>query len=71
MIELPWSAEAVEAAISRIAHIDGMFEAATGWGSWTVGCANERERLTDWLREHGVRCEHRYQARTSDGGRTS
>ena len=37
----------VETVKARIAEIDGMFEAATGWGSWMVECANEREGLAD------------------------
>jgi len=35
-----------------------------------VECANEREALVNELAEYGVKIEHRYQARTSDGGRT-
>ena len=49
-------------AIIRIAEIDKQFEAATGWGSWMVGCANERESLAN---QFGL--EHKYQARTADG----
>lgn len=49
----------------RIAEIDGMFEAATGWGSWMASCANEREALAN---QYGL--PHKYQARTASGGRT-
>lgn len=35
----------LEAAKHRIAEIDAEFEAATGWGSWMVILANEREDL--------------------------
>lgn len=52
------SANDREAAVNRIAEIDAMFEAATGWGSWMVMCANERERLAD---KFGL--EHKWQAR--------
>ncbi len=52
-------------ARARIAEIDAMFESATSWGSWMVGCANEREALADQI---GV--PHKYQARTASGGRT-
>jgi hypothetical protein len=45
-------------AIKRIAEIDAMFAEATGWGSWMVMCANEREALAN---EFGL--EHKYQAR--------
>lgn len=53
------------ATIDRIAEIDAKFEAATGWGSWMVMLANERERLAD---EHGL--PHRYLARTDSGKKT-
>lgn len=55
-----------EKAITRIAQIDAMFEEAKGWGSWMVGCANEREALAN---QHGL--PQKYQARTSTGGRVS
>lgn len=55
-----------EEAIKRIAEIDAMFEAATGWGSWMVDCANEREDLATQFN-----LPQRFQARTSDGRRTS
>jgi TnpA family transposase len=54
-----------EEAEKRVAEIDAMFEQATGWGSWTVSAANEREFLAN---VHGF--EHKYQARTASGGRT-
>jgi hypothetical protein len=40
-----------EVAEKRIAEIDAKFEAATGWGSWMVMLANEREALAN---EHGL-----------------
>ena len=52
-------------AIKRIAEIDAMFEEATGWGSWMVMAANEREALAN---EHNL--PQKYQARTASGGRT-
>ena len=52
--------------IKRVAKIDLMFESATGWGSWMVECANEREHLANQL---GI--EHKYLARTGTGGRVS
>ena len=57
-------------ALKRIDAIDKMFEGASGWGSWMVMCANEREGLVDRLRGYGVEVEHKYQARTADGQRT-
>ncbi len=49
-------------AVARIAEIDLWFAGATGWGSWMVGCANEREALANrW------KLPHKYQVRTSDG----
>lgn len=60
-----------EAALRRISEIDAMFEQASGWGSWMVACANERERIVDQLRERGHNIEHKYQARTASGGRVS
>lgn len=56
-------------ALARIADIDKMFEDATGWGSWMVMCANERERLVDWLNTQGVAVSHKYLARTESGER--
>ena len=41
----------LEAAKARIAEIDKMFAEATGWGSWMVMCANEREVLASQLEE--------------------
>lgn len=57
-------------AIDRIAKIDRMFETATGYGSWMVMCANDREELVDQLRAGGIMVEHKYQARLADGART-
>ena len=51
-------------AKARIAEIDAMFEAATGWGSWMVECANEREALATKFN-----LPQKYQARTSEGAR--
>lgn len=56
------ASEALEAAKVRIAEIDAMFESATGWGSWMVMCANEREDLAT---KYGL--PQKYQARC--GGR--
>lgn len=55
--------------LARIAEIDAMFEGATGWGSWMVMCANEREGLVNRLRREGHDIDHKYQARSSTGGR--
>ena len=52
-------------AEERIAHIDGMFAAALGWGSWMVMAANEREDLAE---RFGL--PHKHLARTSDGAST-
>jgi len=57
-------------AMDRIAQIDAMFERATGYGSWMVMSANEREDLVDRLRANGVMVEHKHQARLADGSRT-
>ena len=48
----------LEAAKQRIAEIDAKFEAATGWGSWMVMLANEREDLATQLN-----LPQKYQAR--------
>ncbi|MFN7883207.1 MAG: hypothetical protein ACK5PF_09375 [bacterium] len=53
----------------RIAEIDEWFAEATGWGSWMVEAANEREGLVNGLRQEGYLIEHKYQARSSTGGR--
>lgn len=50
-------------ALKRIAQIDAEFEQATGWGSWMVMVANERERLVDDLRANGYHVEHKHLAR--------
>lgn len=57
---------AKEQAIERIRKIDAMFDGATGWGSWMVGCANEREALAT---EYGL--PQKYQARNGGGSRTN
>lgn len=57
--------EKYQAAIKRIAEIDKMFEEATGWGSWMVECANEREALAD-----KYNLPHKHLARNADGSRT-
>lgn len=62
--------ENVADAAARIMEIDKWFEEATGWGSWMVGMANEREHLVNMLRARGHHIEHKYQARTANGGRT-
>jgi len=60
-----------EAALARIATIDSWFEEASGWGSWMVAMANERERLVDQLNYDGFNLTHKYLARTASGGRVS
>ena len=48
-----------EEAMRRVAEIDAMFDDATGWGSWMVMAANEREALADrygFEHKHRVRC---------------
>lgn len=50
-------------ALKRISEIDAEFEQATGWGSWMVMVANERERLVDDLRANGYQIEHKNVAR--------
>lgn len=50
--------DALYNAKQRIAEIDKMFEEATGWGSWMVECANEREALAN---QFGL--PHRFHAR--------
>ena len=57
--------------LSRISEIDGYFEGATGWGSWMVTCANEREKLVNDLNANGHNIEHKNQARTGGGRRVS
>jgi hypothetical protein len=51
----------IEEAKQRVAEIDTLFEHATGWGSWMVMAANERERLAD---KFGF--EHKWQARCGE-----
>ena len=58
-------------AQERIAEIDRLFSESTGWGSWMVAAANERESLVTKLRTEGVQIEHRFQARTGAGCRVS
>jgi hypothetical protein len=65
--------DTLQGCIARIAEIDTMFEGATGWGSWMVMAANEREDLVNrvngrWLMDEPLK--HKYQARTASGGRT-
>ena len=54
----------LEQAVKRIAEINAMFEGATGWGSWMVEAANEREHLATQFD-----LPQRYQARSASGGR--
>jgi hypothetical protein len=51
-------------ALARIAEIDAMFDMATGWGSWMVMCANEREDLVNAINARsGYQIPHKNQAR--------
>lgn len=59
------------AAKARIAEIDELFGTASGWGSWMVMAANEREKLVDRLRRVGGSVEHKWLARTETGGSVS
>lgn len=63
--------EQISAALKRIQEIDSSFESASGWGSWMIMCANEREALVNELQKATIQIEHRFQARLSDGSRTS
>jgi hypothetical protein len=45
-------------AFARIVDIDKMFDEATGWGSWMVEAANEREDLAN-----KYELPHKWQAR--------
>lgn len=56
---------------ARIAEIDMMFKDVTGWGSWMVMAANEREQLVDALRKEGHAIDHKFQARSGNGARVS
>ena len=60
-----------EEMFGRIAKIDAEFETATGWGSWMVEAANEREGLVKQLASHEIIVPHKYLARTTTGGRVS
>jgi hypothetical protein len=61
----------VAEAQRRISEIDKMFEGATGWGSWMVMAANEREDLVDRLNsQYKMGLKHKHQARTASGART-
>ena len=61
----------MDARLLRINEIDAMFSNATGWGSWMVMCANERERIVNALNAEGRDIAHKHQARTGTGQRTS
>ena len=64
--------EAVAECHARLAELDAMFADATGWGSWMVEVANEREALVNKMaREYGVRVPHAHLARTPSGGKVS
>jgi len=55
----------------RLAEIDEMFEKATGWGSWMVSVANEREALVNSANKRwGSSLEHKWLARTASGAHT-
>lgn len=46
-------------AEQRVAEIDAEFEAASGWGSWMVMVANEREDLANefgFAQKNQARC---------------
>lgn len=57
--------------LTRIAEIDAMFESATGWGSWMVMCANEREALVNALNKEGHDVPHKHLARAGGNRRVS
>lgn len=61
----------ISATKARISEIDKWFEGATGWGSWMVGMANEREDLVNKLQLAGQKVEHKHLARSGSGGRVS
>jgi hypothetical protein len=64
------SANEEQDALKRIEEITTMFEQATGWGSWMVMAANERERLVNKLNATGrYTIEHKWLVRC-DGKRT-
>ena len=63
--------EEQDAALKTIAQYDEMFDRATGWGSWMVGAANDRERLVNKLNANGHSIEHKHLARTAEGGKVS
>jgi hypothetical protein len=65
------TSEQISDALLRIKNIDELFDGATGWGSWMVMAANEREALVNKLQANGVKIEHKWLARTADGGHTS
>lgn len=70
---MTWERLNYQESMARLAEIDDMFENATGWGSWMVSVANEREVLVNsinsrWLMDEPLK--HKWQARTASGGRT-
>jgi hypothetical protein len=64
-------AEQLNTLKDRIAEIDRCFSEATNWGSWMVELANERESIVNRLRAQGYPCEHKYTARSANGGKVS
>jgi len=63
--------QSIEQMLERIKKIDQDFDAAIGWGSWMVSCANERESLVNRLAREHVIVPHKNLARDAAGGRVS
>lgn len=60
--------ETLSETLRRIREVDAMFDRATGWGSWMVGAANDRERLVNYANHRWqAALEHKNLARTADG----
>lgn len=53
--------------LHRIDEIDSWFQTSTGWGSWMVAAANEREAIVNRLNRNGLAVQHKHLARTGDG----
>jgi len=68
---MTWERLNYQDSITRLAEIDDMFEAATGWGSWMVSVANEREALVNSINKRwGMELKHKWLARTASGSHT-
>lgn len=48
-------------SLEFIRFIDAMFAENNNWGSWMAGASKQRAQAVEFLKQHGIEVEHKYE----------